>query len=324
MFQIPSFRLPDQVRHRLRSGRRRDREPVERLAWAILLALLILTLLPQATQADYQSGLDAYNAARYTTALDDWQAVVEAPSNKTNPTIYAETHYAIGMLYWMGQGVPVDYTEASKWIHKAAKLGHGGAQGKLGYMYTEGITVKQDHKQAFQWFSKAAKQGDVDGQYNLGIFYLNGWGTEQNKTMAAQYLAAASAQGDESAETVLQGLLPLPRHSGTGSEPGMTDPESIVLPTTWIQSQNPNHYTIQVIGLSKISSLENLVKGHKHLAPFATYTLQRNDKPLHLLIQGVYPNAEAARKASAKFPTTIQKQENLWIRKFQKIQELIK
>ena len=279
-------------------------------------ALLILALLAPTIQADYQSGLDAYNAARYTTALDNWKAVAEQPADKVNPAIYAETHYAIGMLYWMGQGVAIDYTEASKWLHKAAELGNAGAQGKLGFMYTEGITVEKDYDLAFQWFSKAAKQGDVDGQYNLGIFYLNGWGTEQDRTLAAQYLAAASAQGDEGAEAALQGLLPIPRHSGL-------DPETIFLPTTWIQSQNPNHYTIQVIGLSNKSSLENLVKGYEHLAPFATYTQQRNNKPLYLLIQGTYPNVEAARKAAANFPTAIQKPEYLWIRKFQKVQELI-
>ena len=188
-------------------------------------ALLILALLAPTIQADYQSGLDAYNAARYTTALDNWKAVTEQPAGEVNPAIYAETHYAIGMLYWMGQGVAIDYIEASKWLHKAAELGNAGAQGKLGFMYTEGITVEKDYDLAFQWFSKAAKQGDVDGQYNLGIFYLNGWGTEQDRTLAAQYLAAASAQGDADAEAALQGLLPALTSDekskvGPGSSPG--------------------------------------------------------------------------------------------------------
>ena len=116
-----------------------------------------------------------------------------------------------------------------------------------------------------------------------------------------------------------------------GSSPGRQseshsglDPESIFFTTTWIKSQNPNHYTIQVIGLSKKSSLENLIKGHENLAPFATYTVQRNNKPLYLLIQGVYPTVEEARKAAASFPKSIQKPGELWIRKFKKIQELIK
>ena len=88
-------------------------------------------------------------------------------------------------------------------------------------------------------------------------------------------------------------------------------------------AQNPGHYTIQVIGLSSMAALENLVFGYDHLAPFATYTLQRNNKSLYLLVQGMYPNVDSARQARHDFPAAIQKPEKVWIRKFGKIQELI-
>jgi hypothetical protein len=277
-----------------------------------------------------------------------------------SPAVYAEAHYAVGMLYWLGQGVKEDYLEASEWWRKAAALGHGGAQGKLGYLYSEGITVERDYQQAFEWFDKAAKQGDVDGQYNLGIFYLNGWGVERDTTMAAQYLAAASAQGDVAAERALQDLLPeLARAGGakqavdreggpriksgvTKPEPGVTKPESGVTkpepgvtkpepgdPGTafetpgWILAQDPNHYTIQVIGLSSMSRLEDLVRGHERLAPFAVYAVNKADNPLYLLVQGVYADAKSARVAAARFPAAIQAREELWIRKFGKVQETI-
>jgi hypothetical protein len=136
--------------------------------------------------------------------------------------------------------------------------------------------------------------------------------------MAAQYLAAASAQGDENAETVLQSLL----EQGDDNRHTGLDP-SIFLPPSWILTQNPNHYTIQVIGLSSLPKLQNLVNNHHHLAPFAVYTLQRKNKPLHLLIQGVYPDVNAAREAKARFPRAIQKTDELWIRQFIKIQQLI-
>ncbi|MFB3080141.1 MAG: tetratricopeptide repeat protein, partial [Lysobacterales bacterium] len=112
---------------------------------------MFLLLLPLTIMADYQSGLDAYDSGDYATALHDWKAVV----TPTHPAIFAETHYAIGMLYWTGQGVTKDYFEASKWMHQGAHLNHAGAQAKLGYLYTEGIAVKQDYQQAFEWFSKA-------------------------------------------------------------------------------------------------------------------------------------------------------------------------
>lgn len=278
----------------------------------LILALILIT---QTTFADYQAGLDAYNAYDYKKALRAWKAVTRKSSSKVSPATLAETNYAIGMLYWMGEGVDRDQLEASIWLHKAAELGHAGAQGKLGYFYTVGLTVPQDYDIAFEWFSKAAEQGDADGEFNLGIFYLNGWGVEQDKTMAAQYLSAASAQGDGAAEAALQEL--------SGPEYGKPKSDVIPLAESWILSQNPDDYTIQVVAVHSIQDIEKLVQGFDHLAPFAIYTLQRNSTPLHLLVQGVYPNVESARTARDEFPTAIEQPDRVWIRKFGKIQELI-
>ena len=319
---------------------------MSRMGWFLLTLALIFA--SQTTQADYQAGLDAYNKGNYDIAMQQWQAVAAKPPGTLPPATLAEANYAIGMLYWTGQSVTMDYFIASQWLQKAADMGHAGAQGKLGYLYTEGIAVQKNYETAFDWFSKAAKQGDIDGQYNLGIFYLNGWGTEKDKTMAAQYLAAASAQGDPAAEAALQDLLPkqiannkqshgpsqVPDRSPASPSPSedQTLPKSNevlvqtptpIQPTAWILTQNPNHYTIQVIGLRSKPALLNLINGYDYLAPFATYTLIRKNQPLHLLIQGVYPSVELARKARDKFPTAIQKPKDVWIRKFAKVQELV-
>jgi len=275
---------------------------------------MFFLLLPLAIMADYQSGLDAYDSGDYATALLDWKAVI----TPTHPAIFAETHYAIGMLYWKGHGVTKDYFEALNWMRRAADLNHAGAQAKLGYLYTQGIAVQQNYELAFQWFSKAARQGDIDGQYNLGIFYLNGWGAKQDKTMAAQYLAAASAQGDESAEQMLQGLI-LPQHQQTTVQPTA----STRLKSDWILSQTPSHYTIQVIALRSLAKLHSLIQGYAYLAPFATYTVELKGRPLHVLVQGVYLDVESARQARDDFPRAINRPARVWIRKFSKIQEII-
>jgi TPR repeat protein len=295
------------------------------IAHPVTWVILVLFLLISTTHADYQSGLDAYNQARYSTALKEWKAVIATPPGAVSPATYAETNYAIGMLYWMGQGVAADYHEAFKWLHKAAEMGHAGAQAKLGYLYTQGLAVEQSYATAFDWFDRAAKQGDVDAQYNLGIFYLNGWGTGEDKTMAAQYLAAASAQGDKAAEEALQVVLPALGLGVSASENvSVSSGESLIQPASWILAQDPQYYTIQVIGLRSQQTLENLIRGYDYMAPFATYTLQLNTGPLHLLIQGVYPNMESARKARDNFPKAIQKPQEVWIRQFGKVQELIR
>jgi Sel1 repeat/SPOR domain len=267
--------------------------------------------------ADYQAGLDAYNAGHYATAFQQWQAVAAGTRQDETPAIYAETHYAIAMLYWQGQGVPQDYQQAYDWLLKAAGMNHAGAQAKLGYLFSDGSVVPQDLHRAFEYYEKAARQGDVDGQYNLGVFYLNGWGTEQDTIMAKQYLAAASAQGDKAAEQALQRLL-------VDEIASAETRDSTILYESWILAQNPNHYTLQVIALSSREKVEALIQGYDRLAPFAIYTPMGNSRPLYILLQGSYAQLDAARTARDTFPRAIQKPDQLWIRQFGKVQELVK
>jgi hypothetical protein len=279
----------------------------------VIYFLLFILLFSSSINIDYQTGLDAYTIGDYQTAMKKWTAVVEGPATAVNPLVYVETHYAIAMLYWQGQGVPRDFHKSYEWLLKAANLNHAGAQAKLGYLYTDGVAVPRDFNMAFEWYSKAAKQGDIDGQYNLGIFYLNGWGTEQDTTMAKMYLAAASAQGDEAAEQALVGANSF----------AINDDETPIRDEAWILSQNPNHYTIQVIGLSTTEKLEALIDGHDNLAPFAIYVVQRSSSPVQVLIQGSYADVDAARSARDNFPREINPPDQVWIRQFGKIQELI-
>ena len=545
-----------------------------------LLIIFTLLFISASVHANYQSGLDAYNKGQYQLAMEEWKDVIVATQGTVSPAQYTETHYAIGMLYLMGQGVGTNHQTALSWLKIAAGMGHGGAQGKLGYMYAEGLAVKQDFETAFEWFSKAAAQGDIDGQYNLGVFYLNGWGTQQDTTKASHYLSAAAEQGDKNAEALLSDLhatmeasaalaasravqapppappvevarqeegqspemlampeataplvaspppkasttldettyqqapavpeeapvlveptapdkivslqeapaqedplileettasgdgpilietapsgeiVPLeetdfPEESGplveallpevTKSEEEMLPSEvaavaveveatmpqeelagaekfvsmeapadtpapvetinlgetvveeevtplevllppaeapapvetilldetmpqedlplqdggaptevwlapaetlplqetavveedlpvqpsadlSIFLLTTWILEQNPNHYTIQVMGLGSKETLARLVRDYNDYRPFAVYTLHLKKEPLHVLVQGVYIDVETARMAKRNFPAAIQNPENVWIRKFGKIQELV-
>jgi TPR repeat protein len=343
---------PRRVRNSLRTGQRLIKANIR---WVTSYPPYVLLLISQTLSADYQTGLDEYQLGNYKTAMYEWREVIAAPAGSIPPATIAETNYAIGMLYMLGQGVKKDYYKARDWLEKAAEQNHGGAQGKLGYLYSQGLSVQRNYETAFEWFKKAAKQGDVDGQYNLGIFYLNGWGTEKDTTMAAQYLAAASAHGDKDAEIALQRLLgsgevidgdpsggevevvgmeteDMDRSSASMSPQHTVPPVHNVHPTgvqgsfyasDWILKQNPGFYTIQVIGLRKISAIEDLIRDHENLAPYAVYTQQNQSKPLYVLIQGVYPDVESAREARDNFPAAIQNPKNVWIRKFGKIQNLI-
>jgi len=162
---------------------------------ACLFALACL-LAPTLLSADYQAGLDAYLEGDYDTAVVEWQDVVESPPGVVPLAVRAETLYAIGMLFWMGQGVLQDTVEAASWLHLAAGLGHPGAQNKLGFLYNAGQGVKQSHFEAFKWWQMAANQGDADAQYNLGVMYRDGLGVAPDTEASMQWFREAAANGD--------------------------------------------------------------------------------------------------------------------------------
>jgi len=79
--------------------------------------------------------------------------------------------FALGTLYYNGQGVLQDYTIANKWILKAAKNNLAVAQYNIGIMMANGQGIDTDLVQAVAWLKVALKNnysaaGDVIVQIN--------------------------------------------------------------------------------------------------------------------------------------------------------------
>ena len=111
--------------------------------------------------------------------------------------------FYLGDLYFLGIGVPRDYSQAAQWFRKAAEQGDESGQFYLGMLYCGGLGVPQDYSQAAQWLRKAAEQGDAFSQYKLGGFYLEGQGVPQDYSQAAQWFRKAAAQGNAKAQRAL-------------------------------------------------------------------------------------------------------------------------
>jgi hypothetical protein len=71
-----------------------------------------------------------------------------------------------------------DHAAAAAEFQKLAEQGDKKAQAHLGYMYYVGEGVEQDYTQAVKWYKKAAILGDKDSQYNLAVAYAFGEGTK--------------------------------------------------------------------------------------------------------------------------------------------------
>ena len=125
----------------------------------------------------------------------------------------AQAQFALGLMYYKGEGVPQDYAAAAKWFRRAAEQGDAVAQNNLGVMYHEGKGVARDDAAAVKWYRLAAEQGDADAQFNLGqAAYHNGEGVPQDYAAAAKWYRLAAEQGFAHA----QSSLGVAYHKGEG------------------------------------------------------------------------------------------------------------
>lgn len=282
-----------------------------------LLRGALLIIAASSVFADYQAGLDAYLQGDFDTAIVEWQAVVESAPGTVPPAVHAETLYAIGMLFWMGQGVEQDSVESASWLHLAAEMNHPGAQNKLGFLYSAGQGVRQSDFEAFQWWQLAANQGNADAQYNLGVLYRDGLGVEPNPGESMKWFREAASNGDP----ISIGIVKQSDSSEVPMKPLMVD--QYAAGEDWIRDRDPEHYTIQVIALSAPEKLHMFMASHLDLEPFAIYRQARYKNLLWVLVQGDYADLNSARIALQGFPEGMQERKKLWIRRFQMVQSLL-
>ena len=100
-------------------------------------------------------------------------------------------------LYYQGLGVAQDYGEAFKWFRLAAQAGEAPAERMLGVFYQDGYSVAPDSAEAAKWYRSAAEQGDVLAQQRLGYHYLSGLGVSKDYVEGYKWASLAAAQGDE-------------------------------------------------------------------------------------------------------------------------------
>ncbi len=116
----------------------------------------------------------------------------------------SEAQYNLGMMYALGEGVPINHYKALKWLRKARKNGYLEAkknvlliQNKIGCECYN----NKNFSEAIKWFKKANKEGFFE--VNLGRAYYK-VGGYQNLLEAIKWLTKAAASGDTDAELYLE------------------------------------------------------------------------------------------------------------------------
>ena len=86
----------------------------------------------------------------------------------------------------------------------------------------------------------------------------------------------------------------------------------------WIQSRNPEHFTIQLAAMSSKQAVKELIKKQSQSGSFAYYRKKQKGKPMYIAIYGSFTNRTEAEKAAVPFAPL-----KPWIRDFGSIQESI-
>ena len=118
------------------------------LTWFVTLSASAALL----AAGDFSTGLTAYNKGDYVTAVKEWRPLADEG--------VAAAQFNIGLMYYDGHGVPLDYAQAAVWFTKAAEQDYTKAQYDLGAMYGVGKGVKRDYVQAYKWLNLCAAKGD--------------------------------------------------------------------------------------------------------------------------------------------------------------------
>ena len=76
--------------------------------------------------------------------------------------------FNLGNMYYQGEGVPKNYTEAMKWYKKAAEQEHAIAQLNIGLIYDKGhIGIPKNNIKAYIWYSFASEHGIEEAKSNF-------------------------------------------------------------------------------------------------------------------------------------------------------------
>lgn len=150
-----------------------------------LLTLMLMCGAPTAL-ADLESGLAAYEAGDYATALAELRPLADGGE--------PEAQFTLSWMYRAGSGVPSNMNEAARYLRLAADQGHGQAMIELSTFLFYGLGLPPDIPEGVRMLELAVAQGLPEAQEKLGMIYNIGMYVERNETVGRRLLQLAVDQ----------------------------------------------------------------------------------------------------------------------------------
>ena len=159
-----------------------------------------LLALPGLALADVNSGVAAWKAGDYATAVAEWRE----PAGRGDP----DAQFNLGQAYRLGRGVEQNTRQAEVYYAKAAAQGHLKAADNLGLL----LFQNGRREEAMPYVLDASSRGDPRAQYLLGIAHFNGDLVERDWVRAYALLTLANSAGLPQAASAVQqmdGYIPI-------------------------------------------------------------------------------------------------------------------
>ena len=126
----------------------------------------------------------------------------------------------LGLAFLHGDGVPLNYVEAFRWLSLAAKQGASRAVLNLAYMYANGLGVQQNVPEAIRLHEAVGTPSDSSDAFaarlELARIYSRGLGVAEDRHAASEWYSSVLALCDksENSEEIQEARAYLSRHSG--------------------------------------------------------------------------------------------------------------
>jgi septal ring-binding cell division protein DamX/type II secretory pathway predicted ATPase ExeA len=89
---------------------------------------------------------------------------------------------------------------------------------------------------------------------------------------------------------------------------------------SWVMSRSPGHYTLQLIAVENLDSLQRYISNNGLGGEARTFRMMRKGKPWYALLWGDFPDRASAQKAATGLPAKVQKA-GVWARTFASLQQ---
>jgi len=112
----------------------------------------------------YNAGMNAYEAGKHKEA---YEYLIQ---DDTNP----KCAFALGVIYYNGEGVGRDFKKSTHYYSIAAEAGIVPAQVSAGFAYANAMGVPEDFEKAAYFLKPACEAGEASAKVTLAEIYAMG------------------------------------------------------------------------------------------------------------------------------------------------------